>query len=124
MIALLVGCVFTLTDSGGIQEEASAFGKPVLVARKSTERQELVHVGGACLVGTEVATITQYAIALLSDADFYRTMQVEKSPFGDGHSARSLVDVLAETQQQPAPARLLPVEHKPVTLPQHAYEYA
>lgn len=124
MIALLVGCVFTLTDSGGIQEEASAFGKPVLVARKSTERQELVHAGGACLVGTDVTTMTEHAIALLSDADFYRTMQVEKSPFGDGHSARSLVNVLTETHQQPAPARPLPVDRKPLATPQPAYEYA
>lgn len=126
MIALLVGCVFTLTDSGGIQEEASAFGKPVLVARKSTERQELVQAGGACLVGTDVATITHHAMALLSDAAFYRTMQLSKSPFGDGHSARSLVDVLTETtyHPQPAPAPWLPVAPQPATQPHRVYDYA
>ena len=99
MISLIDSCDFTLTDSGGIQEEASAFGKPVLVARKSTERQELVSAGGARLVGTDVAAITDHAMALLTDANFYRSMQLDKSPFGDGQSARHVVDILTETAQ-------------------------
>lgn len=99
MIAMLVNCQFTLTDSGGIQEEASAFGRPVLVARKSTERQELVNAGGARLVGTEAQTIVDHAQALLTDSAFYQSMQLDKSPFGNGRSARSIVDILTETAE-------------------------
>ncbi len=128
MIGLLVDCVFTLTDSGGIQEEASAFGKPVLVARKSTERQELVQAGGAYLVGTDIATMTHSAMALLSDANIYRSMQVSKSPFGDGHSARSVVDVLTETAHKAEPApwlRVVPQTAAPAPSPsQRVQEYA
>ena len=94
LIATLVRCEFVITDSGGIQEEASAFAKPVLITRKSTERQELVDSGGALLVGTDIATILKSAESLLSDPQFYRSMQVADSPFGDGCSARRIVDVL------------------------------
>jgi UDP-N-acetylglucosamine 2-epimerase (non-hydrolysing) len=98
LIALLVRCEFTLTDSGGIQEEASAFSKPVLVARSSTERQELVAAGGARLVGTEVADMHFHAGNLLNDGAAYRNMQVAQSPFGDGFSAQRIADVLSGTQ--------------------------
>jgi len=123
MIALLVSCDFTLTDSGGIQEEASAFGKPVLVARKSTERQELVTAGGARLVGTDIAAITDHAMALLSDPVFYRSMQLEKSPFGDGQSARGVVDILTETNGLDAvvPSFAVPIHHPMEPLPVAAY---
>lgn len=119
MIALLVSCEFTLTDSGGIQEEASAFGKPVLVARKSTERQELVTAGGARLVGTDIAAITDHAMALLSDSKFYRSMQLDRSPFGDGRSARAVVDILTETAGlDEAPPRFeVPAHHSVEALP-------
>ncbi|MFZ6773871.1 non-hydrolyzing UDP-N-acetylglucosamine 2-epimerase [Undibacterium sp. SXout7W] len=96
LIAILVRCEFALTDSGGIQEEASAFGKPVLITRKSTERQELVDAGGALLVGTDTDLILDKAELLLSDPLFYRQMQLNESPFGDGHSARHIVDVLTQ----------------------------
>ncbi len=113
MISLLVSCDFTLTDSGGIQGEASAFGKPVLVARKSTERQELVSAGGAHLVGTDITAIVDHATALLTDAAYYRSMQLEKSPFGDGRSARGVVDILTETValNEVAPNVVVPVHH-------------
>jgi UDP-N-acetylglucosamine 2-epimerase (non-hydrolysing) len=94
LIALLLRCHFTLTDSGGIQEEASAFGKPVLIARQSTERQELVQVGGAVLVGTDVDAIHRHATALLTQTDAYRAMQVVRSPFGDGNTAQRIAAVL------------------------------
>lgn len=94
LIGLLVHCHFTLTDSGGIQEEASAFGKPVLIARTSTERQELVNVGGARLVGTDIETITQIAHLLLTDQVAYHAMQLAHSPFGDGQSAARIADVI------------------------------
>lgn len=95
LIDLLVRCHFTLTDSGGIQEEASAFAKPVLIARLSTERQELVEAGGALLVGTDVEQICEQARILLDDRAAYRRMQVRQSPFGDGHAAHRIAEILA-----------------------------
>ena len=95
LIELLARCYFTLTDSGGIQEEASAFAKPVLVARESTERQELVDAGGARLVGTDVAQIRLHAGLLLNDSSTYRQMQVDHSPFGDGKSSQRIAAILS-----------------------------
>jgi UDP-N-acetylglucosamine 2-epimerase len=94
LIDLLARCSFTLTDSGGIQEEASAFSKPVLIARVSTERQELVQAGGALLVGTDQSKIVEAACALLNDQRLYESMRLAKSPFGDGHAADYIADVL------------------------------
>ena len=94
LISLLARCHFCLTDSGGIQEEASAFHCPVLITRDSTERQELVDAGGAILVGTDPHRIVEQACALLNDPWAYRAMQVQESPFGDGHSAQRIADVL------------------------------
>ncbi|MBC7500767.1 MAG: UDP-N-acetylglucosamine 2-epimerase (non-hydrolyzing) [Herminiimonas sp.] len=98
MIRLLMQCDFTLTDSGGIQEEASAFAKPVLIARTSTERQELVQAGGATLVGTDLTTMTQAIDRLLGDARLYRSMQLAVSPFGDGQSGTRIADVISSAQ--------------------------
>ncbi|HJV88435.1 MAG TPA: UDP-N-acetylglucosamine 2-epimerase (non-hydrolyzing) [Noviherbaspirillum sp.] len=100
LIDLLSRCVFTLTDSGGIQEEASAFAKPVLVARESTERQELVDAGGAVLVGTDIASIVAHAHAhaLLTDATLYQSMQLDSSPFGDGHSGQRIANILGSDE--------------------------
>jgi UDP-N-acetylglucosamine 2-epimerase len=94
LIDLLARCSFTLTDSGGIQEEASAFSKPVLIARVSTERQELVQAGGALLVGTDQSKIVEAACALLNDQRLYESMRLAKSPFGDGHASDYIADVL------------------------------
>lgn len=96
LIDLLAHCAFTLTDSGGIQEEASAFAKPVLVARDCTERQELVEAGGARLVGTDIHVIAGEAKRLLGDADYYRGMQVPVCPFGDGHSGRRIAEIIGK----------------------------
>ena len=95
LIAVLDRCYLTLTDSGGIQEEASAMARPVLIARNSTERQELLQAGGAKLVGTDVQCIALEASRLLTQDAIYRAMQLTVSPFGDGQSARRIVDVLA-----------------------------
>lgn len=113
LIALLERCVFTLTDSGGIQEEASAFGKPVLVARESTERQELVDAGGARLVGVDAAAITAQAELLLSDRGVYRNMQLPKSPFGEGDSARRIVDILTGARPPASEPSSLPAFGRP-----------
>jgi UDP-N-acetylglucosamine 2-epimerase (non-hydrolysing) len=96
LIGLLMRCEFTLTDSGGIQEEASAFGKPVLIARNSTERQELVDTGGAILVGTDVARIIETVDLLLNSREKYCSMQLTESPFGDGNSAGRICDILSD----------------------------
>jgi UDP-N-acetylglucosamine 2-epimerase (non-hydrolysing) len=97
LIAVLARCYLTLTDSGGIQEEASAMARPVLIARSSTERQELLQAGGARLVGTDVNCIAEEASKLLTQGAIYRAMQLAVSPFGDGRSARRIADVLATT---------------------------
>lgn len=94
LMYLLNLSTFTLTDSGGIQEEASAFAKPVLVARDSTERQELVNAGGAALVGTNIEKIVDEASHLLSDPSHYRSMQVRQSPFGDGLAGNRIASIL------------------------------
>lgn len=94
LISLLAHCHFTLTDSGGIQEEASALRRPVLITRDSTERQELVDTGGALLVGTDPHTIVKHASMLLQDPAVYQSMQLSHCPFGDGQSASRIADVL------------------------------
>jgi UDP-N-acetylglucosamine 2-epimerase (non-hydrolysing) len=79
-----------LTDSGGVQEEAPAFGKPVLVLRTTTERPEGIEAGNAVLVGTERTAIVQAALKLLRDAEAYRRMATARSPYGDGNAAKRI----------------------------------
>jgi UDP-N-acetylglucosamine 2-epimerase (non-hydrolysing) len=86
---------FILTDSGGIQEEAPALGKPVLVLRRATERPEAVDLGVAALVGTETDAILAACRRLLSDPAHYAAMARGVSPYGDGHAAGRIRDVLA-----------------------------
>lgn len=95
LMAVLARCRFTLTDSGGIQEEASALARPVLITRNATERQELLLAGGAKLVGTDVRQIMEQSATLLSDDAAWRAMQLPASPFGDGRSARRIAEILA-----------------------------
>jgi len=84
-----------LTDSGGIQEEAPALGKPVLVMRRETERPEGVRAGGVRLVGTGRPAIVRQVLALLGDEAAYRRMARIALPYGDGHAAASIAAVLA-----------------------------
>jgi UDP-N-acetylglucosamine 2-epimerase (non-hydrolysing) len=84
-----------LTDSGGVQEEAPALGKPVLVMRETTERPEGVEAGTAKLVGTECDTIVTEISTLLDDKAAYEEMARAHNPFGDGQSARRIVELLA-----------------------------
>lgn len=95
LISMLAHCYFCLTDSGGIQEEASALQRPVLITRDSTERQELVDAGGAILVGTDPQRILTQAHRLLQNNGAYQAMQLQQSPFGDGHSAERIADILS-----------------------------
>jgi UDP-N-acetylglucosamine 2-epimerase len=79
-----------LTDSGGVQEEAPAFGIPVLVMRETTERPEGVEAGAAKLVGTDRKTIVEEGAKLLSDPEAYRAMSQTVSPYGDGKAAERI----------------------------------
>ncbi|HEY0958387.1 MAG TPA: UDP-N-acetylglucosamine 2-epimerase (non-hydrolyzing) [Novosphingobium sp.] len=84
-----------LTDSGGVQEEAPALGKPVLVMRETTERPEGVEAGTAKLVGTDSDRIVSEIFTLLDDKAAYEAMARAHNPFGDGHASRRIVELLA-----------------------------
>lgn len=94
MIWLLDHCYLVITDSGGIQEEAPALGKPVLVIRDVTERTEGIEAGTAVLIGTSKEKILLYARRLLDDPDEYDRMARAVNPYGDGTSASKIVDIL------------------------------
>lgn len=83
-----------LTDSGGVQEEAPALGKPVLVLRHTTERPEAVEAGVARLIGTDREAIVKEARRLLTDEAHYRSMSRGASPYGDGQAAGRIVEAL------------------------------
>lgn len=87
LCGLLRRCHFALTDSGGIQEEAPALSKPVLVLRAETERPEAVTAGVAALVGTDTATIISEATRVLTDPTYHAALARGASPYGDGHAA-------------------------------------
>lgn len=84
-----------MTDSGGIQEEAPALGKPVLVLREVTERTEAVTAGTAILVGTDETRIVEEAERLIEDPNAYQRMARQHSPFGDGKASMRIADSLA-----------------------------
>ncbi|MDP1920026.1 MAG: UDP-N-acetylglucosamine 2-epimerase (non-hydrolyzing) [Myxococcales bacterium] len=92
MLWLLRASTLVLTDSGGLQEEAPAFGKPVLVLRDVTERPEGIAAGCAQLVGTEEQGIVSAASRLLSDPGAWAEMAHVAHPYGDGHAAEAIVD--------------------------------
>ena len=94
-VSLMDRSFFILTDSGGVQEEAPSLGKPVLVARDTTERPEALASGGVILVGTAREVIVREAERLLSDPQAYRTMAQVQNPYGDGHACSRIVSVLA-----------------------------
>jgi UDP-N-acetylglucosamine 2-epimerase (non-hydrolysing) len=85
-----------LTDSGGVQEEAPALGKPVLVMRETTERPEGIAAGTARLVGTDTGRIVREMGRLLDEPAAYDAMARAHNPFGDGHAARRIADLLGE----------------------------
>ncbi len=94
LVYLLQHCTLVLTDSGGIQEEAPVLGKPVLVLRRETERPEGIAAGTARLVGTDSETIVRETERLLHDPQAYQTMAQAVSPYGDGHAAARIVQVV------------------------------
>lgn len=89
-----------LTDSGGVQEEAPALGKPVLVLRRDTERPEAVTEGVVKLIGTEKYDIVNEASILLENAEAYRAMAKGASPYGDGKSSERIVQIVREYFKQ------------------------
>jgi UDP-N-acetylglucosamine 2-epimerase (non-hydrolysing) len=91
-VHLMTQSYLIITDSGGIQEEAPSLRKPVLVARNLTERPEAVECGAAALVGTDRAKIFEKAKELLENDAKYKSMIVERNPFGDGHAAERIMD--------------------------------
>ena len=94
LIHLLKSSHLVLTDSGGIQEEATALGKPTLVLRQVTERPEGIEAGVLKLVGTDVDGITEAVEKLLIDPAEYERMRKSSNLFGDGHAAGHIVDAL------------------------------
>ncbi|HEX2819768.1 MAG TPA: UDP-N-acetylglucosamine 2-epimerase (non-hydrolyzing) [Streptosporangiaceae bacterium] len=100
--ASLAEADLVLTDSGGIQEEAPSFGKPVLVLRETTERPEAIEAGVARLVGTNPDAVYRAAAQLLDNADEYSAMAQAVSPFGDGHAAARIVSRLAADLAAPS----------------------
>ncbi len=90
----LANSYLVLTDSGGIQEEASSLGKPVLVLRDTTERPEGVTAGTLKLTGTDENNIFAEASLLLSDEAKYREMSGASNPYGDGFACKRIADIL------------------------------
>ncbi len=95
LLRLMKRCYLILTDSGGIQEEAPSFQKPVLVLREVTERPELIQSGAGQVVGTDPRRIVQETSRLLGDPSACQAMCSVKNPFGDGGAAERIVQILA-----------------------------
>jgi UDP-N-acetylglucosamine 2-epimerase (non-hydrolysing) len=95
-VSLLSLSHLVLTDSGGVQEEAPTFGKPVLVMRDTTERPEGVEAGTARLVGANYDKIVRETFRLLDDDETYAAMARSHNPFGDGHASERIVKVLLD----------------------------
>ena len=93
-IWLLNQSYIIITDSGGVQEEAPSLGKPVLVTREVTERQEAVDQGTVLLVGTEKEKIVSECIQLLTDKEKYAKMSAKSNPYGDGTAAQKIVKAI------------------------------
>lgn len=96
-VSAMDAAYFVMSDSGGVQEEAPALGKPVLVLREETERAEAISFGVAELVGTDTNRIVQRAQNLLSNKDVYRRMATGASPYGDGHASARIVSILEKS---------------------------
>lgn len=97
LVWLLSRAYLTLTDSGGIQEEAPTLGVPVLVMRDVTERPEGIEAGCARLVGTDTARIVGAVEELLLDASLHQRMAQVRNPYGDGQAARRIVEIITRS---------------------------
>ena len=103
---LIARCYMVMTDSGGLQEEAPALGKPVLVMRKETERPEAIAAGTAKLAGVERSDITRMANELLDSKEAYTEMAKAVNPYGDGDACGRIAQAIewhfGLTAQKPA----------------------
>jgi UDP-N-acetylglucosamine 2-epimerase (non-hydrolysing) len=108
-LRLLLASTLVVTDSGGVQEEAAALGRPFLVVRKASERLEAVEAGVGELVGTSADAIAEAATRLLRDPDLYARRAVPSAVFGDGRAAERIAAVLLREASAgtggPLPAR-------------------
>ena len=102
-LSLLRRCHLVLTDSGGVQEEAPTFGKPVLVLRKVTERPEASMMGLARIVGTSREAIVREASDILGSSIVYRTMSEGANPYGDGRASVRIADALGRWMSGASP---------------------
>jgi len=107
-VGVLRRCFLVLTDSGGIQEEAPTFHKPVLVLRRVTERPEASNFGLAKIVGMSREGIVREAERLLTDPEAYQDMSEGENPYGDGKAAERIVEAIARWHEKKTP--LLPPE--------------
>jgi UDP-N-acetylglucosamine 2-epimerase (non-hydrolysing) len=96
MVALMKKAFIILTDSGGLQEEAPTFAKPVLVMRDTTERPEAIAAGTARLIGTETKDIVYYTSELLDNINIYSSMSAQNNPFGDGNASKRICRAIIE----------------------------
>ena len=94
---LLSRCFLVMTDSGGLQEEAPYFGKPVIVLRTETERPEAVSAGTVKVVGVSEENIIFEVSKLLNDNNAYEKMSMSVNPYGDGHASQRIADILLKT---------------------------
>ena len=96
LVYTLKNCFFVITDSGGLQEEAPALGKPVLVTRNTTEREEAIESGSSELVGTKSDNIFKAAQCLLVDQSKYSLMSKSINPFGDGNASEKIIEIITK----------------------------
>jgi len=94
LIWLMSQSKLVITDSGGIQEEAPAMGKPVLVTREVTERKEVVESGNAIMVGNDTDKIIKLSSELLNNSELYNKMSSASNPYGDGNAAVKMIEIL------------------------------
>ncbi len=91
---LMARCCFVMTDSGGLQEEAPAMGKPVLVLRRETERPEAVAAGTVKLAGVAYADVLRLGVELLEQPEVYERMAHAVNPYGDGEACSRIADAI------------------------------
>ncbi|UVE70646.1 UDP-N-acetylglucosamine 2-epimerase (non-hydrolyzing) (plasmid) [Burkholderia pyrrocinia] len=118
-VYLMSKAYLIVTDSGGIQEEAPALGKPVLVTRDTTERPEALEAGTARLVGTDRSRIVEQVETLLDDRAEYETMAHAANPYGDGHASERIVTALKTRPLSSSPVGMGQDEPEPFPTSTH-----
>ena len=106
-----------MTDSGGLQEEAAALGRPVLVLRATTERPEVIEAGGGALIGPSGVSVRAWVRDLAGDPDAHAALTCDENPYGDGRSGCRIAAVMAAEIGRPSPAASGPTDEAPATSP-------